>query len=111
MTVQTKTIGRMPTHHGDYDPSVAYGNKYRVTLYGCEWESKHDNNNTAPATWDGGDTITPNTTDWELISESRLCKPADLGAVGFRRWKQQPPDKNGVRHQVRLRAGGGYYSW
>lgn len=70
MTVQTKVIGRMPTYHGDYDPHVAYGKKYQVTLYGCVWESKHDNNNTAPATWDGGKTITPNTTDWLQISGS-----------------------------------------
>ena len=86
--IQTKTIGRMPTHHGDYDPSVAYGKKYRVSLYGCEWESNHDNNNTAPAVWDGANTITPNTTDWTLISGSyeswlmSIDRPATTGTTG-----------------------------
>ena len=88
MTVQTKTIGRMPTDHGPYNPSVSYGKKYCVTLYGCMWESLHDNNNTAPAVWDGGDTITPNTVDWKLVSGSTDAwlmnkdKPATTGTTG-----------------------------
>ena len=68
MTIQTKTIGRLPVYLGDYDNTRSYGKKNRVTLYGSEFESKHDNNNTAPATWDGAETITFNTTDWQVIS-------------------------------------------
>lgn len=65
MGLQTKTIGRQPTDHGIYDPNVAYGKKFIVTLYDCGWESKHDNNTTAPATLNTQTgTITPNTTDW-----------------------------------------------
>lgn len=68
MTMQTKTIGRMPTDHGPYDPNLAYGKKFQCSLFGCAWESLHDNNNTAPAVWDGGDTITPNLVDWKKVS-------------------------------------------
>lgn len=67
MSMQTKTIGRMPTDHGPYDPELAYGKKFQCTLFGCAWESLHDNNNTAPAVWDG-DTITPNLVDWKKVS-------------------------------------------
>ena len=70
MSMQTKTIGRMPTDHGPYDPQLAYGKKFQCTLFGCAWESLHDNNNTAPAVWDGGDVITPNLVDWKKVSGS-----------------------------------------
>ena len=70
MTIITKTIGRLPVNLGDYDSTRSYGKKNRCNLYGCEWESRHDNNTSAPAVWDGGDTITPNTTDWILICGS-----------------------------------------
>lgn len=69
--MQTKTIGRMPTDHGPYVPGQAYGKKFQVQLYGCVWESKHDNNNTAPATLNTqAGTITPNTTDWKKVTGS-----------------------------------------
>lgn len=69
--MQTKTIGRMPTDHGPYVPGQAYGKKFQVELYGCVWESKHDNNNTAPATLNAqAGTITPNTTDWKKVTGS-----------------------------------------
>ena len=70
MAIQTKVIGRQPTDHGPYDPELAYGKKFQCTLFGCAWESLHDNNNTAPAVWDGGDTITPNLVDWKKVSGS-----------------------------------------
>lgn len=70
MSLQTKVIGRQPTDHGPYDPNLAYGKKFQCTLFGCAWESLHDNNNTAPAVWDGGDTITPNLVDWKKVSGS-----------------------------------------
>lgn len=68
MSLQTKVIGRTPTDHGPYNPNKSYGKKFCVTLFGCMWESLHDNNNTAPAVWDGGDTITPNLVDWKKVS-------------------------------------------
>lgn len=86
--MQTKTIGRMPTDHGPYDPQLAYGKKFQCTLFGCAWESLHDNNNTAPAVWDGGDIITPNLVDWKKVSGSYEAwlmnkdKPATTGTTG-----------------------------
>ena len=68
MTVITKTIGRLPVLQGEYDNTRSYGQKMRVTLFGSEFESKHDNNNTAPATWDGAETVTFNEADWTIIS-------------------------------------------
>ena len=88
MSMQTKTIGRMPTDHGPYDPQLAYGKKFQCTLFGCAWESLHDNNNTAPAVWDGGDVITPNLVDWKKVSGSYEAwlmnkdKPATTGTTG-----------------------------
>lgn len=67
MPVQIKVIGRMPTNHGVYNPSVAYGKKYRVSLYGCEWESKIDNNTYAPATLING-VMAIDSVHWSLIS-------------------------------------------
>lgn len=68
--MRTKTIGRQPTDHGPWVPGTVAGKKFCYQLFGCTWESLHDNNNTAPAVWDGGDTITPNTVDWKLVSGS-----------------------------------------
>ena len=88
MSMQTKTIGRMPTDHGPYDPQLAYGKKFQCTLFDCAWESLHDNNNTAPAVWDGGDVITPNLVDWKKVSGSYEAwlmnndKPASTGTTG-----------------------------
>lgn len=70
MTMQTKTIGRMSTDHGPWVPGTVAGKKFCYQLFGCTWESLHDNNNTAPAVWDGGDTITPNLVDWKKESGS-----------------------------------------
>ena len=65
MSMQKKVIGRMPTDHGTYDPQLAYGKKFTVTLFDCGWESKHDNNTTAPATLNElAGTITPNIEHW-----------------------------------------------
>ena len=88
MSIQAKTIGRMPTDHGPYDPQLAYGKKFQCTLFGCAWESLRDNNNTVPAVWDGGDTITPNLVDWKKVSGSYEAwlmnkdKPATTGTTG-----------------------------
>lgn len=88
MTLRTKVIGRQPTDHGPYDPNLAYGEKFQCTLFGCSWESKNDNNTTAPAVWDGGDTITPNLVDWKKVSGSyeswllSVNKPATTGYTG-----------------------------
>ena len=55
---------------GDFDPNKAGGYDVlnQVSLFGCVWESKIDDNVSAPAVWDGGDTITPNTQDWKQVS-------------------------------------------
>lgn len=66
--MRTKVIGRQPTDHGPYDPQFAYGKKFIVTLFDCGWESKHDNNTSAPATLNAqAGTITENTTDWKKV--------------------------------------------
>lgn len=71
MTVIQKTIGRLPVNLGDYDSTRAYGKKNRVLLYGCEWESKVNNNTYAPATLNTTTgVITPDTTHWKLINGS-----------------------------------------
>ena len=67
MTKVRKTIGRVPLNFGDYDPNEAYGKRNRVNPYGCEWESKIENNTYAPATLVGG-VVTPDTTHWNLTS-------------------------------------------
>lgn len=55
---------------GDFDPDKqgGYDQLDQCSLFGCVWESKIDDNETAPAVWDGGDTITPNTQDWKQVS-------------------------------------------
>lgn len=67
MTVIKKTIGRLPVNLGDYDSTKAYGKRFRCNLYGCEWESKIDNNTFAPAKLVNG-VVTPDTTHWSLVS-------------------------------------------
>lgn len=75
---------------GDFDPNRegGYDVLNQCSLFGCVWESKRDNNSTAPAVWDGGDTITPNTVDWKQVSgdyEAWLLnkdKPATTGTTG-----------------------------
>ena len=71
MTVIQKTIGRLPVNLGDYDSTKSYGKKNRVLLYGCEWESKVENNTYSPASLNTTTgVITPDTTHWKLISGS-----------------------------------------
>lgn len=81
---------KTPMYMGDFDPERqgGYNVMNQVSLFGCVWESKNDNNTTAPAVWDGGDTITPNTQDWKQVSgdyEAWLInkdKPATTGTTG-----------------------------
>lgn len=77
MTLVKDTIGRIPQNFGNYDSTKAYGKKNRVNLYGCEWESKTDNNTYAPATLVNG-VVTPDTTHWRLVSGV----PANYGLDG-----------------------------
>lgn len=88
MTMQTKTIGRISTDHGPLVPGTVAGKRFQYQLFGCVWESLHDNNNTTPAVWDGGDVITPNLVDWKKVSGSYEAwlmnkdKPATTGTTG-----------------------------
>lgn len=88
MTVQTKTIGRLPVNLGAYDSTRAYGRKNRVLQYGCELESLVDNNTYAPMTWDGSETFTLDSTHWRLVSGNPEVwaagnpKPASTGTTG-----------------------------
>ena len=67
MTVTKKLIGRLPILLGEYDSTKTYSKKQRVTLYGSEFESKIDNNDTVPATV-SGTTMTVNNTNWQIVS-------------------------------------------
>lgn len=88
MTLRTKVIGRNQTDHGPWVPGTVAGKKFHYQLFGCDWESLHDNNNTPPAVWDGGDIITPNTNNWKKVSgdyQAWLLKqnhPATTGTTG-----------------------------
>ena len=69
-------FAKIPQNMGDYDELVAqgvnsFGIKERVFRYGCEWESKVENNTYAPATLnESTGVITPDTTHWRHVSGS-----------------------------------------
>lgn len=65
--IEKKLIGKLPVLLGAYDNTKVYSKKQRVTLYGSEFESKIDNNNTVPATV-SGTTMTVNNTNWQIVS-------------------------------------------
>lgn len=65
----SKIIGRLPVYKGEFDPTRAYLEKNRVTLYGSEFESLEDNNSAPPAILDEVTrTIAFNTAKWKIIS-------------------------------------------
>lgn len=65
----SKIIGRLPVYQGEFDPTRAYLEKNRVTLYGSEFESLEDNNSAPPAILDEVTrTIAFNTAKWKIIS-------------------------------------------
>lgn len=70
MTTVKKTIGRLPLHIENWQQRTSpngYKRRNRVTLYGCEWESKHDDNTTKPAEYNEQEgTIVQNTEHWKL---------------------------------------------
>ena len=76
MTVITKAIGRLPINKGNWDANfvnpktgiAGYGKKFRAIRYGCELESKIENNTYDPITWDGSDTFAIDETHWLLVS-------------------------------------------
>lgn len=70
MPITKKIIGRVPVCFGTWYSKVGgWDKKNRVTLYGSEFESLHDGNTTAPATYDEvHQTVTFNETDWMVIS-------------------------------------------
>ena len=69
MTTVKKTIGRVSIHVGDWVQRTSpNGYKYRnrVSLYGCEYESKHNDNTAKPAEYNEQEgTIIENTVDWK----------------------------------------------
>jgi len=75
---------------GDFNPNKqgGYDQLDQVSLFGAVWESKIDDNVSAPATWDGGDIITPNTQDWKQVSGDYNAwlmwhdKPSTTGSTG-----------------------------
>lgn len=96
MTVFTKTVGRLPLNKGDWNANYVnpktgfdgYGKKFRVIRYGCELESKMENNTYNPIAWDGMESFTIDTTHWMLVSgnpQEWLAgqdKPATSGTTG-----------------------------
>ena len=96
MTVTTKTIGRLPLNKGDWNPNYVnpktgldgYGLKFRAIRYGCEVESKMENNTYDPFAWDGDETFTLDDAHWRLISGNPKVwaagnpKPASTGTTG-----------------------------
>lgn len=78
MAVTTKIIGTVPVSRGAYQSGTSYYKSNRVTLYGCEFESKHDGNTTVPATLSAdGLSINFNTTDWLVTSNGSDAYLAD----------------------------------
>ena len=67
----TKSIGRLPREKGDWVQKTSpngYKRTNQVFLYGCVFESKHDDNTAVPATYDAqAGTITFNTVDWMVV--------------------------------------------
>lgn len=96
MTVITKNIGRLPLNKGNWSASYVnpktsqngYGKKFRVIRYGCELESKIENNTYDPISWDGAETFTVDTAHWFLVSGNPKNwldgqdKPATTGTTG-----------------------------
>lgn len=76
MTIRTKTIGRLPQNKSEWDPNYVnpgtgqrgYGQKFRVYRYGCELESKIENNTYDPFDWDGDQNFVLDVAHWELCS-------------------------------------------
>ncbi len=69
MTTVRKTIGRLPVHIGNWEQRTSpngYKRRNRVSLYGCEYESKHDDNTVKPAEYNEEEgTIVENTAHWK----------------------------------------------
>lgn len=96
MTVRTKVIGRLPQNKREWDPNYVnpstgqqgYGLKFRVFQYGCELESKIENNTYEPFSWDGDQTFILDVSHWELCSGNPKVwaagnpKPATTGTTG-----------------------------
>ena len=69
MTRVRKFVGRLPIHIEDWRQRTSpngYKRRNRVSLYGCEYESKHDDNTTKPAEYNAEEgTIVENTEHWK----------------------------------------------
>lgn len=82
----TKSIGRLPREKGNWVQKTSpngYKRTNQVFLYGCVFESKHDDNTAVPATYDDqAGTITFNTVDWMVVID---CSQSWL----LSQWSQQ----------------------
>lgn len=76
MTLVKKSIGRVPQSFGNWSASfinpktqlAGYGKKFRVFLYGCEFESLMENNTYAPMTLDESENFVEDTTHWRRVT-------------------------------------------
>lgn len=76
MTLVKKPIGRIPQNFGNWDASfinhktqlAGYGKKFRVFLYGCEFESLMENNTYAPMTLDASENFIEDTVHWKRVT-------------------------------------------
>ena len=103
MAVTKKIIGRIPICFGTwYARQGGWGIKNRVTLYGSEFESLHENNTVPPAVYDEiENTVTFNENDWRIISNGTEAWLADAKIDALGTWEESPEfvevclDKNG----------------
>lgn len=92
MAVTKKIIGRIPICFGTwYAKQGGWGIKNRVTLYGSEFESLHENNTVPPAVYDDVEnTVTFNENDWRVISNGTEAWLADAKIDALGTWEESP---------------------
>lgn len=92
MAITKKIIGRIPICFGTwYAKQGGWGIKNRVTLYGSEFESLHENNTVPPAVYDDVEnTVTFNENDWRIISNGTEAWLADAKIDALGTWEENP---------------------
>lgn len=72
--VVKRRVGKLPVLIGDYEDGRVYSMLNRVLIYGCEMESKEDNNDSVPATLNElGTQVIFNTEKWKIISDGSVA--------------------------------------
>ncbi|MBQ9255021.1 MAG: hypothetical protein IJ180_09650 [Bacteroidales bacterium] len=75
MATSKKTIGVLPVYKGEWASGTSYTYLNRVSLYGCEFQSKLKtaNKGNAPATYNESTNVVTltNTDKWQLVSDGR----------------------------------------